>query len=424
MPDTRTPPPRVGLLHYTSPPVVGGVESVLGEQARHLAARGWETHVLTGRGGWLGGSTRIHRIPLLDSRHRRVLGVTRDLEQGRVPREFATLSAEIQEALAHALDGIDVLIVHNALVLDKNLPLTAALHRLARDPRSPRLIAWCHDLASANRQDHPQHPGEPWALLDTALARATYVTVSQDRRRALSASLALPASEIEVIPNGIDPAAFLRLSPLGRWLAEALGLWDQQIVLLVPVRITRRKRIEYALHVAAEIAKRELTVRLLVTGPLGPHSPQNREYLEELRDVRHRLGVEDQVVLCADLRGPGGRRLALSPRVMTDLYLMADALLLPSREEGFGLPLLETALARLPAFTTDLGPFREIAGDTIAMFGVDAPPAACAQQVVHALMDDGRYRLRRRVLASYAWDTIMRDRVMPLLTSRAPAPSP
>jgi glycosyltransferase involved in cell wall biosynthesis len=415
----------VALLHYTSPPVVGGVESVLGHQARHLAAHGWEVRVLTGRGGRLGGSVHVHRIPLLDSRHRRVLRVTRDLEQGRIPPEFSVLSAEIQEALARALESIDVVVVHNALVLHKNLALTAALHRLARERRPPRLIAWCHDLASANPQYRPHlHPGEPWALLETAIARATYVAVSRDRRAALGASLGLPESEIDVIPNGIDPAGFLHLTPTGRRLAEALGLWDQQIVLLLPVRITRRKRIEYALHVASELARRELSVRVLVTGPLGPHTPHNREYLEELRQVRRRLGVEKQVVFFTDLRGPGGRRIALSPRVMADLYLLADALLLPSREEGFGLPLLEAALARLPAFTTGLGPLREIAGDTIDMFGVNDPPATCAQQIVRTLMDDGRYRLRRRVLGAYTWGGIMRYRVIPLLTPRAPASSP
>jgi mannosylglucosylglycerate synthase len=425
MPDSHAPLPRVAFLHYTSPPVVGGVESVLAQQARHLAARGWDVQVLTGCGGRLGGSVRVRRLPLLDSRHRRVRNLTRDLERGHIPPEFAVLSAEIQEGLTQALDGIDVLVVHNALVLHKNLALTAALHRLARERRPVRFIAWCHDLASASLQYQPHlYPGEPWALLETPIAGATYVAVSEDRRHALSASLRLPESEIEVIPNGIDPAAFLRLSPTGRWLAEALGLWDQQVVLLLPVRITRRKRIEYALRVAAELARRELAVRLVVTGPPGPHNPRNRAYLEGLREMRRRLGMETQVVFCTDLRRPGGRRLSLSSRVMADLYLLADALLLPSREEGFGLPLLEGALARLPAFTTDLGPLREIAGDTIETFGVDDPPAVCARRIVRSLMDDGRYLLRRRVLRGYTWEAIMRDRVVPLLTPHATAPSP
>src|SRR5207247_130721 len=42
---------RVGLLHYTSPPIIGGVETILHEQAVRLAARGYPVTILSGRGG-------------------------------------------------------------------------------------------------------------------------------------------------------------------------------------------------------------------------------------------------------------------------------------------------------------------------------------------------------------------------------------
>ncbi len=416
------PLPTVALVHYTSPPVIGGVESVLAQQASFLAARGFEVRVVTGRGGPLGSPVRVHRIPLLDSRHRRVLAVTRALEEGRVPPTFSTLIAEIHEALRRALRGVDVCLVHNVLGLHKNLALTAAFHELARQDHPFRLVAWCHDLAQTNPQYRSHlHPGEPWALLETAIPGATYVAVSRERQRELAAVLRLPESRIEVIPNAIDPATFLRLTPTGRWLAATLRLWEQQMVLLLPVRVTRRKRIEYGLHVTAELVKRELAVRLLVTGPLGPHNPRNRAYMDDLRELRRRLGLEDQVVFLTELLGPEGCGLTLSARVMTDLYLLADALLLPSREEGFGLPLLEAGLARLPAFTSEIGPLREIGDDTIETFGLDEPPAACAQRILSGLMDDRRYRLRRRILGAYTWEVIMRERIVPLLTQLAAA---
>ncbi len=423
MPRSQRYLPRVALVHYTGPPVIGGVESVVGRHARLLAARGFEVHVLVGRGGPAGGCVRVHRLPLLDSRHPRVLAVGAELEQGRVTPAYAALVARVEEALARALRRVDVCIVHNALTLHKHLALTAALHEAARR-LSFRIVAWCHDLAWTNPQYRPHlHPGPPWSLLTTPVPGAVYVAVSRERQRQLSAALGIPPSQIEVIPNGVDPAAFLRLTPAARRLADALRLWDQQIVLLLPVRITRRKRIEYALRVVAELVRREMGVRLLVTGPLGAHNPRNQEYLEELRALRRDLGLEEQVVFCAELAGPRGDGIALSDRVMTDLYLLADGLLLPSREEGFGLPLLEAGLARLPVFTTGIDPLREIGGDAIETFAADDSPAACGRRIVHGLMDDPRYRLRRRVLGTYTWEGIMRHKIVPLLTRRA-APAP
>ncbi len=413
---------RIALLHYTSPPVVGGVETVLARHAQLLAREEFEVHVLTGRGGAMGAGVHLRRDALLDSRHPRVLAVTRELERGRVTPEFAALTARIQAGLEHALAGVDVCVVHNALTLHKNLALTAALHQIAARRCLPRFVAWCHDLAWTSPQYRAHlHPGAPWKLLRTPLCGGTYVTVSRDRQRDLSAGLGLPRTAVEVIPNGIDPGTFLRLTPVGRWLADTLRLWEQQIVLLLPARITRRKQIEYALAVVAEIVRRELTVRLLVTGPLGAHNPRNREYLEELRTLRRELGLDDHVVFCAELPGPRGRRLTLSDGAMADLYLLADALLLPSRDEGFGLPLLEAGLSRLPAFTTDLATLRAIGDGAIHTFALGEPPAWVAAKIIRTLMEEHSYRLRRRVLASYTWEVIMRERIVPLLT-RVTAP--
>lgn len=417
--------PQIALLHYTSPPVVGGVEIVLARHAQHLVRLGFDVRVLTGRGAPLGGGIGFHRDTLLDSRNPRVMAVTGDLERGRVPLAFAALAARIRSGLERTLQGVDVCVVHNALTLHKNLALTAALHQVAARRRLPRFFAWCHDLAWTNPQYRSHlHPGAPWDLLRTPLPGAGYVTVSRDRQRDLSVGLGLPAAMVEVIPNGIDPGRFLRLTGVGRWLADTLRLWEQQIVLLLPARITRRKHIEYALAVVAEIVRRELKVRLLVTGPLGAHNPRNQQYLEELRSLRGRLGLEAHVVFCAELPGPRGRGLALSDRAMSDLYLLADALLLPSRDEGFGLPLLEAGLSRLPAFTSDLPTLRTIGNDAVRTFATTDPPARVAATIVRTLIEENGYRLRRRVLASYTWEGIVRERIAPLLCPGTAAVAP
>ena len=53
----------------------------------------------------------------------------------------------------------------------------------------------------------------------------------------------------------------------------------------------------------------------------------------------------------------------LPDAVIADFYRLADALLMPSREEGFGIPVLEAGLSRLPIFCADIPPLRELAGD-------------------------------------------------------------
>ena len=47
---------------------------------------------------------------------------------------------------------------------------------------------------------------------------------------------------------------------------------------------------------------------------------------------------------------------------LRDLYLLSDCLLFPSRQEGFGLPVLEAALHRLPVWCGDIPAYRALAG--------------------------------------------------------------
>ena len=108
--------------------MIGGVETILYEQATRLAARGYPVTVLSGRGGPLADDAiALRLIAELDSRHPDVTAVRERLLRGDVPSTFATLRDRIQRELDRIVENLDVLIVHNALSLHFNLPLTAAL---------------------------------------------------------------------------------------------------------------------------------------------------------------------------------------------------------------------------------------------------------------------------------------------------------
>jgi glycosyltransferase involved in cell wall biosynthesis len=143
-------------------------------------------------------------------------------------------------------------------------------------------------------------------------------------------------------------------------------------------------------------------------GPLGAHNPANAIYLDELRDLRRARGVEDAVVF---LQEQGN----VNDAARRDLYALADALLFPSAREGFGIPILEAGIARLPIFCADLAPFRESAGEWANYFALDETPAAIAARIADALARDARYRLKQRVVREYAWQRIFAEKIEPLL---------
>jgi hypothetical protein len=68
-----------------------------------------------------------------------------------------------------------------------------------------------------------------------------YVTVSELRLQELCDLWEEPCEDAQVIPNGIDPSHFLKLSPMVREIVRRYHVFDRGLVLLLPVRITRRK---------------------------------------------------------------------------------------------------------------------------------------------------------------------------------------
>ena len=404
---------RIILLHYAAPPVVGGVEEFVGKQGHQLTQAGHQVRILTGRGETWDPYLPVEIMPLIDGRHPHVLKTKSCLDQGEVPPEFDPLVERILNELRRAVSGTDVIIAHNIASLNKNLALTAALFQLSQSSISPRFILWHHDLAWTTSRYQPElYPGWPWDLLRTPWPGVRHVVLSQARREELAKLMGLPQEQIAVVPGGIDLPEFLNLGQRAMTLVGRLQLMNANPVLLTPVRITRRKNIELALHVLSYLSKSMPQAALIVTGPVHRNNPANTVYFKELKALRNKLHLEKSVHLLAEYVPDG-----LTDTMVADFYRLADALLLPSREEGFGNPLLEAGLGRLPVFCTELHPFRALADGWATYFSPDEDPAHIASMIQARLEDDPVYQMRARVRSEYTWDVIYNRLLAPLLES-------
>lgn len=400
----------IALLHYSAPPVVGGVESILGQHARLMADDGHQARIVAGRGEQTDARIPFNHLPLADSRHPEILAAKAELDAGRIPTQFDQLVGSLTANLREALDGVDVLIAHNVCSLNKNLALTAAVRTLA-SRNHLRLILWHHDLAwTTPRYRHELHDGYPWDLLKHAWPGAKQVTISEMRRQELADLLAINKEDIAVVPNGMDIARFHKLEEQTRDYVNQLDLLSAAPLLLLPVRITPRKNIELAVRLCASLRQHFPQTKLVVTGPLGPHNPDNSKYFRKLDALRRELGLEDVVHFLAELTTG-----FIPDEVISDFYHLADALILPSREEGFGIPVLEAALAGLPVFCSDIPPLRSLGNAEATYFSADADPDELAGIVAKTLSANPVFRMRMDVRARYTWERIYARDIVPLL---------
>ena len=402
---------KIALLHYSSPPIVGGVEGVLAHHARLMARAGHQVTILTGRGETFDKRIPVHVLPRLDSRHAEVMRIKGFLDDGKHMPDFNILSDLIMEELLAELQGFDLLIVHNAASLHKNLPLTAALNKAYKTGGFPRLILWHHDLAwTTPRYRAEMHAGYPWDLLRAHWPGAVHVVISETRRQELGNLIGVAREAIRVIPNGVDLNSFFKLEPQTIQLMEQLKLVDADPLFLLPVRLTPRKNIELALRILAALRVEFPQAMLLVTGPEGPHNPANAVYKQALLDLRGQLNLQNSVHFLAEVTAE-----FVSDAVIADFYRLADALLFPSREEGFGIPLIEAAFSSMPVFCADIPVLRELGGEDVSYFDPDADPISSAEKIAARLHSEATSRWARRAKRSYAWDAIYIRSIEPLI---------
>lgn len=400
---------RILLVHFTPPGVVGGVEHILQQHVRLLTERGYLVQVVAGRQA--NGADEVKVIQDIDVARPDSMEIEHELERGVVSARFHQKYDRILFQLAALANEADVIIVHNAFTLHFNLPLTAALWTIAEKRAPDSVIAWTHDLAWTNPLYIPcLHDAFPWNLLRRKAPNTQYVTVSELRLRELCDLWKEPCEDAQVIPNGIDPSHFLRLSPIVREIVHRYHVFDSGLVLLLPVRITRRKNIELGMRAVAAIRDQGHEPLFLISGPVAPHHPgRSRAYLDELKELRSQLGLQHEVVFLSDDLGEN-----LGGEMVSELYSIADVLLFPSEQEGFGLPLIEAGLGRVPVVVSDIPIFREVGGDDAHFFALAEDPVAIADSILAAL-DNRASRLYRRIIARYRWESIFDRLVVPLI---------
>jgi len=413
---------RVTILHYTAPPVVGGVETVIAYHARELMDNDHSVTILAGRGGDDArlANANVVIFPELDSQHPDNLQIAQRLEQGMVPPEFHMLQTRIVESLASHCAHSDVMIAHNVFNFHFNLPLLAALHQMIDRGMLPRVIAWCHDIS---RYVNPMSGAElrfgfPWDLLRTYRREVTYVAVSPQRQRTLAGILGCPPEWIRVIPNGVDAKTLWSLSGLTWRLVGEHDLLEADLIVLMPIRITRAKNIEYALQVIVALKALDLRPKLVVTGPPDPHSPDSQSYWNELLALRHELGLDQDVIFIYEgtshLPGP----LMIDAPVVAELYRVCDVVLMPSLREGFGIPILEGGLAGKPVFCTAVPVLEEIGTESVYRIETGEPPDHVAARIQAWAQQDTTHRLRLRVRQEFTWPAIFGSAIEPLITHR------
>jgi alpha-1,3-rhamnosyl/mannosyltransferase len=223
------------------------------------------------------------------------------------------------------------------------------------------------------------------------------------------------AASLKTTVHWIATSAFTRDR-----MRESLGIARSRISV---VRLAARPLRRFD-HDELPAAKRALGLPQHYLLHLGTIEP--RKNLPLLLDAYEALGTEFRRSVPLIFAGGAGwgaadfwRRLVhhpAAPHVMTAGYVRdaaaatllagADAVLVPSRYEGFGLPVLEAMACGAPVICSTADALREVAGDAADL--LDCDDVAGWSAAMERAVQDGRWRSQRiaagrRRAAAFSW---------------------
>jgi glycosyltransferase involved in cell wall biosynthesis len=250
---------------------------------------------------------------------------------------------------------------------------------------------------------------------DVYLARrAAHTTVLNDRILDVFVDQGVDPDSVSVIPNGVDVDRFGDVPAAAVTdVRRKYGATGRPTLLFVGTIMPRKGVDDLVRAVGHLVTDRGLTdLRAVVAG----EDELDGEYTAEVRGIVGDLGVEDNVTF------PG----FVPEEDLAPLYAAADAFVMPSREEGFGMTITEAMAAGTPVVGTRVGGIPRQVDDGHQGYLVEPnDPKGLANAIGDVLRDAPERRRMgesaRERAETYSWGSIAErfERVYRSVGSRA-----
>jgi glycosyltransferase involved in cell wall biosynthesis len=332
---------RIGLVTPRYAPAVGGVEKHVEILARGFIERGLDVEVITtDPSGELAREEVRNSVPV-----QRFPTVAND--------SVFYISPSLGRWLRHHAGRYALIHAHNY-----HTPLAFQAARSAKHAGIPFVVTphyhgTGHSLLRKLMHIPYRYPGG-WMLRRAA----QIICVSAVAQGLIRDHFGL---ESVVIPNGVEAAPILEAQPHPRE--------DDRKVVLAAGRIEDYKQVDRLVEAAAHLPAADYEVVIVGDGPVRP----------ALQARVAALGLEDRVQL------PG----YISREELLAWFRTADVFISMSRNEAFGLAILEGAVGGAAVVASDIPAHREVAAnylpaDVVTLIDVDAPPAVLAERIQQA----------------------------------------
>lgn len=379
---------RILMLAWEYPPrLVGGLARVVCAISRELASQGCEVHVVTADCDGteelsMDQGVYVHRVKTQ----------TNSKGDALETPDFLTWDARLNIGILqyairlHQEKPFDIVHAHDWLVADAGWVM-----------KSFGIPMICTIHATEFGRNKGELPNANSRYIDEIEWRLIYesgqvIVNSKHMLGEVVDHFHVPAEKVVIIPNGIEPNR-LHCAIDKTALREKHGYGDGPLLLFVG-RLVHEKGVQFLLDAIPTVLESHPTAKLVIAG--------TGYYAEELQKRAADLGIDGHVHFFGHA----------DDKALPELYTMADAVVVPSLYEPFGIVALEGMAACVPTITSDNGGLVDIVqhmhNGLTTYAGDSASLAWGILQVLDnpELAEGLKTRARAHVIEHFSWGTI------------------
>jgi glycosyltransferase involved in cell wall biosynthesis len=250
---------------------------------------------------------------------------------------------------------IDLIIPENAVTIPLNIPLGIAITEFIAETNIQTIahhhdFYWERDRFMINAiQDYLNMAFPPVLPSITHVVINSVADAQLSLRTGVSAYVAPNVMDFETPPPPPDDYS--------SDVRQALGIADDELLVLQPTRVVQRKGIEHAIELLSRLGRK---AKLVISHASGD---EGHDYEKRLREYTKLMKVDTRFVceIINEKRGltADGRKIY----TLEDIYPFADLVTYPSTFEGFGNAFLEAVYFKKPVvvnaysiYTKDIKP--------------------------------------------------------------------
>ena len=291
------------------------------------------------------------------------------------------LKMKIKDNLYKFIEKFDIelIIPQNALTIPLNLPLGIALTQVISETGIPT-IAHHHDFFWERQQFLTN---AVWEYLNMAfpphLPSINHVVINSSGDNQLSLRTGVSST---VIPNVMDfenPPP-----PVDKYASDvrqSLGIEDDELFILQPTRVVKRKGIEHAIELVNRLG---MKAKLVISHASGD---EGYDYQNRVKEYSKMLGVNTVFVSEIINERRGKTKDGEKIYTLEDIYPHADLVTYPSDFEGFGNAFLEAIYFRKP-----------IVVNTYSIYAMDIKPKGFSVVELDGYVTEQAVEQTRRIL--------------------------